>query len=79
MSCIVYADNASWDIISYHLGGEGKMQGTASMGWNRMLYTVNLFDSQVRFIHDEINRMKNDEKISQSKLPNESDTTFIEN
>lgn len=40
-------DNSSWDIITYHLGGEGAMQGTASMSWDRLLYTVNLFDSQV--------------------------------
>ena len=72
-------DNSSWDIITYHLGGEGAMQGTASMGWDRMLYTVNLFDSQINFIRNQIEKMNNDEKIKQETLPNEGDTTFIPN
>ena len=72
-------DNSSWDIITYHLGGEGAMQGTASMGWDRMLYTVNLFDTQVNFIRNEIEKMNNDERIKQGTLPNEGDTSFIPN
>ncbi len=72
-------DNSDWDIITYHLGGEGKMQGTASMGWDRLLYTVNLFDSQVNFIRNEIEKMENDQRIKQQTLPNEADTTFIPN
>ena len=72
-------DNSNWDIITYHLGGEGAMQGTASMGWDRMLYTVNLFDSQVNFIRNQIEKMNNDERIKQETLPNEGDTTFIPN
>ena len=72
-------DNVSWDIISYHLGGEGDMCGTASMGWNRMLYVVHPFATQVNFIHGEIAKMENNELISQGKLPNEEDTTYIPN
>jgi len=72
-------DNSSWEIITYHLGGEGAMQGTVSMGFDRMLYTVNLFDSQVKFIRNEIEKMNNDERIEQQTLPNEGDTTFIPN
>ena len=55
------------------------MQGTASMGWDRMLYTVNLFDSQVNFIRNEIEKMSNDQSIKQQILPNEADTTYIPN
>ena len=72
-------DNADWDIISYHLGGEGAMQGTASMGWDWKLYTVNLFDSQVKFIKGETDKMYNNEKIVQGTLPDNDDTTFIPN
>ena len=72
-------DNSSWDIISYHMGGEGDMQGTASMGWDRKLYIVHPFESQVKFIRQETEKMKNDETISQQKLPNEEDTTYIPN
>ena len=72
-------DNSSWDIISYHMGGEGDMQGTASMGWDRKLYVVHPFKSQVEFIRQETEKMKNNETIAQQKLPNEEDTTYIPN
>ena len=72
-------DNSSWEIITYHLGGEGAMQGTASMGFDRLLYTVNLFDSQVNFVRNEIEKMYKDERISKQELPNNDDTTFIPN
>ena len=72
-------DNSSWDIISYHMGGEGDMQGTASMGWDRRLYVVHPFESQVKFIKQETEKMKNNEIIAQQKLPNEEDTTYIPN
>lgn len=72
-------DNSSWEIITYHLGGEGAMQGTASMGWDRLLYTVNLFDSQVNFVRSEIEKMNRDERISKQELPDDGDTTFIPN
>ena len=72
-------DNSSWDIISYHMGGEGDMQGTASMGWDRRLYVVHPFESQVKFIKQETEKMKNNEEITQQKLPNEEDTTYIPN
>lgn len=44
-----------------------------------MLYTVNLFDTQVNFIRNEIEKMNNDERIKQGTLPNEGATTFIPN
>lgn len=69
----------SWQMISYHIGGEGAMQGTASMGWDRPLYVVNLFDSQVYFIQDQINKVMNDEVIEQTELPDAGDTTYIPN
>ena len=72
-------DNSKWDIISYHMGGTGDMQGTASMGWDRRLYVVHPFESQVRFIQQETEKMKNNEIITQQSLPNQDDTTFIPN
>lgn len=72
-------DNSEWDIISYHLGGIGDMQGTASMGWNRKLYVVHLFDSQVKFVKEQIELMMNDERIEQKELPQEGETTYIPN
>ncbi|MBR0418361.1 MAG: LCP family protein [Erysipelotrichaceae bacterium] len=72
-------DNSKWDIISYHLGGEGDMQGTASMGWNRRLYVVHPFQSQVDFIKQETEKMKNNEIIKQETLPDEDKTYYIPN
>ena len=72
-------DNSSWDIISYHLGGKGDMLGTASMGWNWKLYVVHPFESQVKFLKQQIDKMKDDEKIVQETLPNNNETTYIPN
>ena len=72
-------DNAEWDIISYRMGGEGDMKGTASMGWDRLLYVVHPFKSQCDFIYDEIEKMMNNERITQQVLPQEEDTTYIPN
>ena len=72
-------DNSEWNIISYHLGGIGDMQGTASMGWNRKLYVVHLFDSQVKFVKEQIDLMMNNERIEQKELPQVEETTYIPN
>ena len=72
-------DNAEWDIISYRMGGEGDMKGTASMGWDRLLYVVHPFKTQCDFIYGEIEKMMNNERISQQVLPQEEDTTYIPN
>lgn len=72
-------DNSPWDIISYHMGGTGDMQGTASMGWDRKLYVVHPFQSQVRFIKEQTEKMKNNEILSQETLPDEKNTIYIPN
>ncbi len=72
-------DNREWDIISYHLGGIGDMMGTASMGWDRKLYVVHLFDSQVKFVKKQMEMMKRDEIIVQEELPQNGETTYIPN
>ena len=55
------------------------MCGTASMGWDRKLYVVHPFRSQVNFIQQETEKMKNNEIIKQEELPNEDDTYYIPN
>lgn len=72
-------DNSPWDIISYHMGGTGDMQGTASMGWDRKLYVVHPFKSQVRFLQEQTEKMKNNEILTQETLPDEEDTYYIPN
>ena len=72
-------DGGDWEIITYHLGGNGDMCGTASMGWDRKLYVVHLFDSQVKFVKNQINLLKKDMRIKQEVLPQDGDTTFIPN
>ena len=72
-------DNSKWDIINYSLGGKGDMLGTASMGVSRQLYVVHLFESQVNFIQDQVDKMINNEIIEHQTLPNASDTYYIPN
>ena len=72
-------DGGDWVIVTYHLGGNGDMCGTASMGWDRKLYVVHLFDSQVKFVKNQIDLLKKDMKIKQETLPQDGDTTFIPN
>ncbi len=72
-------DNQKWDIISYHMGGKGDLLGTASMGWDRRLYVVHPMESQVKFIREETEKMKNNEIITQQSLPDEDETTYIPN
>ncbi len=72
-------NNGEWDIITYHLGGIGDMMGTASMGWDRKLYVVHLFDSQVKFVKKQMEMMKRDEIIEQEELPQNGETTYIPN
>lgn len=72
-------DNEEWDIITYNLGGIGDMLGTSSMGMNRPLYVVHLFESQVTFIQEEMNKIVNNEMIKQETLPNDGDSHYIPN
>lgn len=73
------SDNKKWDIITYHLGGIGDMCGTASMGWDRKLYVVHLFDSQVGFVKKQMEMLKRDELIVQETLPQNDETYYIPN
>jgi len=72
-------DGSEWEIINYHLGGNGDMCGTISMGMSRKLYVVHLFDSQIDFVRQQISKMQNNEMITKEDLPKENDTTFIPN
>lgn len=71
--------NQPWQFIRYHLGGEGTMAGTVSMGMNRMLYVCIPFESQVQFTTDLVNRMLNGEPITEESLPDEELTSYIPN
>ena len=79
LAAVFMNDPSQFDIITYHLGGEADMCGTASMGWDTPLYVVHPFNSQVKFIQQETEKMKNHEIIYQESLPNEDDTTYIPN
>jgi hypothetical protein len=49
------------------------------MGYGRMLYTVNLFDSQVEFIKEQMNKVIAGDTLEQGELPEADNTTFIPN
>ncbi len=68
-----------WEYIRYHLGGEGTYAGTASMGWDRQLYVCKPFSSQLDFVRAQVEKVLNNEPIVYEDLPNNSDTTFMEN
>ena len=68
----------SWDIILYHLGGEGTFDTTASMG-NMQLYVVKPFESQIIFLQEQLSEIKNNDLLVQQTIPDDDKTTFIEN
>ena len=79
LAAMQFDDEGKWEIITYHLGGKGDMCGTASMGFDRKLYVVHLFDSQVQFVKQQIDLLKKDELIQQEVLPQNDETTYIPN
>lgn len=68
-----------WTYFKYHLGGEGTYDGTASMGFDRMLYVCKPFDSQVQFTRQQVEKVLNGEEIQMESLPDNANTTFEEN
>ncbi len=73
------SSDTGWNIVSYNLGGTGTMQGTASLGWSRMLYTVVPFESQVHFVNEQVNKVLNGEVIAKEEIPGANDTTYLPN
>ncbi len=71
-------NNTPWNIISYHLGGRGDMQPTASMGAQK-LYVNWLYAQQVEFIKGEMTRVLNGETVTQGELPADDTTIFTQN
>ncbi|MDD6560808.1 MAG: LCP family protein [Lactimicrobium massiliense] len=68
-----------WSYFKYHLGGQGTYDGTASMGFDRMLYVCKPFDSQVQFTKQQVDKVLNGEEIQMESLPDNANTTFEEN
>lgn len=68
-----------WSYYKYHLGGQGTYDGTASMGFDRMLYVCKPFDSQIQFTKQQVEKVLNGEEIQMESLPDNANTTFEEN
>lgn len=68
-----------WSYYKYHLGGQGTYDGTASMGFDRMLYVCKPFDSQIQFTKEQVEKVLNGEEIQMESLPDNANTTFEEN
>ncbi|MDD6259329.1 MAG: LCP family protein, partial [Erysipelotrichaceae bacterium] len=78
----VYAstnNGQDWSYFKYHLGGQGTYDGTASMGFDRMLYVCKPFDSQIQFTKEQVEKVLNGEEIQMESLPDNANTTFEEN
>ena len=71
-------DGASWSFISYHLGGVGDYNSTASMG-SMQLYVSNPIAEQVIFAKEQMTKVINGEKITQETLPANDETVFLPN
>jgi len=65
----------SWNIIYYHLGGFGTRAETISMP-GMILYVVRPYDSQIKFVHDEIMNVLTGEILEQKQLPDADKTVW---
>lgn len=64
-----------WNIVYYHLGGYGHRAETVSMpGWS--LYVVDPYESQTKFVHDEIMNVLTGEILEQKELPDADKTVW---
>lgn len=64
-----------WNIIYYHLGGYGHRAETVSMpGWS--LYVVDPYESQTKFVHDEIMKVLTGETLEKKELPDADKTVW---
>ena len=60
--------NIQWNIVKYHLDGDTGNEYCASAP-DQVLSVVYLYQNQVDFINTEIDKVMNDETISQETLP----------
>lgn len=64
-----------WNIIYYHLGGYGHRAETVSMpGWS--LYVVDPYESQTKFVHEEIMNVLTGETLEKKELPDADKTVW---
>jgi len=61
-------DGGTWNFVTYHLGGVGGNDVTASMG-DQLLYVSYPISEQVDFVKNEMTKVMNGDSISQGTLP----------
>lgn len=71
-------DGGSWNMVSYHLGGVGNYNTTASMG-SMELYVSYPLEEQVTFAKEQMTKVMNGEKITQETLPASDQTVYLPN
>lgn len=71
-------DGGSWKMISYHLGGVGDYNSTASMG-DMQLYVSYPIAEQVTFAKEQMTKVMNGETITQETLPADDQTVYLPN
>lgn len=71
-------NGASWKMISYHLGGVGDHNTTASMG-SMQLYVSYPLTEQVTFAKEQMTKVMNGEIITQGTLPDQDKTVYLPN
>lgn len=65
----------NWNIVYYHLGGYGTRAETVSMP-GAILYVVYPFESQVKFVKEEITNVLTGQTIEKKNLPDNDKTVF---
>ena len=68
----------TWKMVSYHLGGVGDYNTTASMG-SMQLYVSYPIESQIEFAKEQLTKVMNGEVISQESLPDSDRTVYLPN
>ena len=69
-------DGGSWKFVSYHLGGVGANDVTASMG-DQQIYVSYPIQEQDVFAKEEMTKVMNGEEITQGTLPNDDQTVYL--
>jgi LCP family protein required for cell wall assembly len=71
-------DGGNWKFISYHLGGVGDHNTTASMG-SMELYVSYPIEAQIKFAKEQMSEVMNGKAIEQQTLPAEDETVYLPN
>ena len=71
-------DSKKWSFITYHLGGQGGNDVTASMG-SQLLYVSYPLTTQVEFVKQQMTALMNGTAITQGVMPDADGNVYLPN